>query len=375
MSEDDLRTKFGNKPVDALRSQLAEGASPVVDVAKLTATLTEEAEWVDVDALLRAVADLGWLTRLELMQCASCGQALDPEFLAAGECPFCGVSLAEEKPQQQIIYKSLGPLSRTVPWLIAVHGFNTSGPWQELFSWLIATSYRYRAPVLIYKYGLVRFGVLFRRRHLSLARQLGARIQAAMDQAAKNDIPEPPDVIVHSFGSQLFRLILEIDEFAHMRFGRVVTVGSIIRPDFAWSRFIDSGRIEAVLNQCGGRDLAVPFAQFAIPGSGPGGRHGFLDERVFNAMAPAYGHSGAFSEQALLENLSRHGPWERYLRVPLATYTHPARFKPGPWKAKPRILQFLARSTIILLIAVVVAWLLYEHLGCWRPSEPAIQHG
>jgi hypothetical protein len=91
-----------------------------------------------------------------------------------------------DNPVKGFVYRGSMTISRSVPWLIAIHGFNTRGPWQEEFSWRIATRFKYHAPVLIYKYGLVRFGVLFRSRHGVLARQLSQRIRKAVAYASSN---------------------------------------------------------------------------------------------------------------------------------------------------------------------------------------------
>jgi hypothetical protein len=258
-------------------------------------------------------------------------------------------------------------VSRSVPWLIAVHGFNTRGPWQEEFSWRIANRFKYHAPVLIYKYGLVRFGVLFRWRHRMLARQLGERIRKAITHARENQIQESPDVIIHSFGSQLFRLVLDMTEFSDLRFGRVIAVGSVIRPDFDWSSYIRDGRIEAVFDQCGGRDLAVPFAQFAIPGTGPGGRHGFMDSAVINVRNRRYGHSTAFTEAELARNLARGGSWDRFLREPLATFSDVTRFEPHAWSPVHGFVCWLAHAFVVVLISAATlapaVWLILHVLG------------
>lgn len=230
-----------------------------------------------------------------------------------------------------------------MPWLIAVHGFNTRGPWQEDFSWRIANRFKYHAPVLIYKYGLVRFGVLLRWRHGMLARQLSQRIRQAIVHARANQIEEAPDVIIHSFGSQLFRLVLETPGSSDVRFGRVIAVGSVIRPDFDWSSYLRSGRIEAVLCQCGGKDWAVPFAQFFIPNAGPGGRHGFIDPAVINVRNDQYSHSTALTEGELARNLAYGGLWDRFLRELLATFSDPAQFKPRAWSPSLALVRHLTR--------------------------------
>jgi hypothetical protein len=198
----------------------------------------------------------------------------------------------------------------------------------------------------------VRIGVLFRWRHRMLAQQLGQRIRKAIINARENQIEEPPDVVIHSFGSQLFRLLLDMPASSDLRFGRVIAAGSVIRPDFDWSSHIRDGRIEAVLGQCGGRDWAVPFAQFTIPGTGPGSRHGFTDPSVINVRNELYGHSTAFTEAELVRNLARGGLWDRFLREPLATFSDPRQFKPNVWSPAPGFLRRLARMSVIGILGV-----------------------
>jgi hypothetical protein len=244
-------------------------------------------------------------------------------------------------------------ISRSVPWLIAIHGFNTRGPWQEDFSWRIAKRFKYHAPVLIYKYGLVRLGVLFRWRHRMLARRLGQQIRNAVDHARENQIEEPPDIVIHSFGSQLFRLVLDLADYSDLRFGRVIAVGSVIRPDFDWSSHIRNGRIEAVLDQCGGSDRAVPFAQFTIPGTRPGGRYGFTDPAVINVRNSEYGHSTAFTEVELARNLARGGLWDRFLREPLATFSDQTKFVPNAWSPAHGLIRWFVHACVIMLLGAV----------------------
>jgi hypothetical protein len=198
----------------------------------------------------------------------------------------------------------------------------------------------------------VQLGVLFRWRHRVLAQRLGQQIRNAIALARENRIEEPPDIVIHSFGSQLFRLVLESEEFSDVKFGRVIAVGSIIRPDFNWSYYISNGRIEAVLDQCGGSDVAVPLAQFTIPGTGPGGRHGFNDPAVINVKNVQYGHSTAFFEAELARNLRRGGLWDRFLREPLASFSDPTQFTPAAWSPAFGFIRWLAHAIIVLTISV-----------------------
>jgi hypothetical protein len=126
-------------------------------------------------------------------------------------------------------------------------------------------------------------------------------------------------------------------------FGRVIAVGSVIRPDFGWSSYLRGGRIEAVPCQCGAQDWAVPFAQFFIPNTGPGGRHGFMDPAVINVRNDQYSHSTALTEGELARNLVHGGLWDRFLREPLATFSDPAQFKPRAWSPRLALIRHLTR--------------------------------
>lgn len=369
MTEHDLIEEFGVAAVAALRSQLDAGATPQIDVEKLKTDLAAAGSGADVHVLLSATQQVGWLSRIETLSCANCKFPFESEFAGAAECPSCGIDLTQpgSAPKPTALYVSQGPSSRSVPWLIAIHGFNTSGPWQEQFGWFIASLYRYPAPVLVYKYGVLRLGVLFRWRHRQLVKRLGSRIQLAVRQASEHGIQEPPDVIAHSFGTQLFRLLLENDEFASLKFGRVITIGSVVRPDFEWSTYIDQGRIEAVLNWCGGLDAAVPAAQFTIPETGPAGRHGFTDTRVTNVLRESFGHSAALNDQNLLEGLRRDGTVERFLRVPAGRFVDDGKFIAKPWSPYPRSVRMITHVIVVVITALIGSAILgIGALGIWQ---------
>ncbi|WP_447753339.1 hypothetical protein [Sphingopyxis fribergensis] len=317
---------------------------------------------VDVTALLDAAATAGMVQSVDVLRCpvAGCPGLLSPDDIANGICPRCETDLRElgDDPIPARRYTTGTQPSRDIPWFIAIHGMNTLGDWQQEFSWQIATKLRYSAPVLIYKYGLIRASVLLRWRHRALARQLGNRIRDAAAQARRNQIAEAPDVLIHSFGSQLFRLVLEMDEFADLTFGRVIAAGSVIRPDFDWTAQIAAGRIQSLLNHCAGKDLAVPLAQYFIPGCGPGGRHGFVDRSVTNISNPDFSHSSALRPEALAANLGRGGSWDRFLTAPPDKFGDVSRFLPGPWRPRWRVLRAVVRivgvGTIVLALIVTI---------------------
>lgn len=357
MTETELRTTFGNGAVETLLARIAEGKTPELDLVLFAAELgfdeAKTREFLDAST----VAGLAKLREVPL--CPNCGRQLDEEVAAGEQCPFCEEAFVDHGGVvRRIVYRLDVRKTRDIAWVIAIHGFNTRGTWQQEFSWRIATKLKYSAPVLIYKYGLIRFSVLARWRHRALARQLGVTIRAAFEHARANRIPEPPDVILHSFGSQLFVQLLALPEFDDLCFGRVISAGSVIRPNYDWLERIKQGRIEAVLNHCGGKDLAVPFAQFFIPGTGPGARHGFSDVAAINVMNLDYCHSSCFDIAELEANLADSGLWVRFLRRPPESFADEAqRFHPGPWRPVWRPIRGLVRMVGVGLITAI-AWLM-----------------
>lgn len=361
MRLDPLRDEFSDRIVNALGARLESGVSPEIEPREFAAALGGSHTAKQAVEFLDAAAALGVVTPVDVLWCPRLIHILDSDDIANGRCAACDIVFAQtgEEPVPGRVYRIIGELSRDMDWLIAIHGFNTRGPWQEEFSWRIANKLGYSAPILIYKYGLIRFGVLFRWRQRQLARKLGHRLRSAIDYAREHGHDDPPNLVIHSFGSLLFVVLLGLPEFDDLRFGRVIAAGSIVRPDYAWGKRRAEGRIEAILNHCGGRDRAVPFAYFTIPGAGPGGRVGFADPGAVNLRDPAYGHSSCFSHEALAGNLDADGAWDRFLRWPLRSFADPRRFDPASvgWRSRP-VLRLVARGLLLLTLGAAAAALL-----------------
>lgn len=298
------------------------------------------------------------MQRLEIRLCPNiaCRQPLDLGMVESGECPSCHFAFGEEgeEPVPSVRYRIIGEVSRDIRWMIVVHGMNTRGPWQEDLSWLIANKLKYAAPVLIHKYGWATIDVLVSPLHRHLARLLGDRIRRATEYARARGLTAAPDILVHSFGSRLFSLVLLNREFADLRFGRVITAGSIIRPDFAWSPLINAGRVEAVLNHMGGKDLPVLFAQFLIPGTGPSGRHGFVDPAVLNQRTATFGHSDCLGEQHLREALAKGGLWDRFLTQPKGLFEPTESVRNRKWRPAFAPLRWLAHGLGFAMFVVLL---------------------
>lgn len=349
-----LRERFGSAIVDAARTRLLSGTAPQVDKAPFVAAgHTIES----VDALFDALVDDGQLERRELRLCPDCGLELSNEVASDGVCPQCEYDMGEEgkTPVLKTVFLSSGLPSREIPWLVALHGFNTNGNWQEDFGWLLATRFRHRAPALLHKFTFLSFGVLLRSRHDSLVVDLDGKLRAAMERAQLSGITEPPDIIAHSFGSLLLVKLLDRPESADLKFGRIVVAGSIVRPDYGWEEHIRSGRVEAVLNHCSRKDGVVDYAQWTIPDSGPSGRIGFNDERVVNHLEADFNHGTHFDPTTLIESLQTDGIWDRFLRLPVQSIRDSlGNHRPAlPWRPAPRAATTIAHVGLVLLAIAV----------------------
>jgi hypothetical protein len=266
------------------------------------------------EALLQELVKMGWLSTTTIRACPICGFELAADY--EGEaCPnpeelsHAFTDQGAQGATTRTMYHRAGIERRHVAWMLALHGMNTSGSWQESFNWLVSTSYGRMVPVRIYKYGKVRPGVLSRRRHQTLMEELANNIRHAVDEVARIVDDPRPDVIAHSFGTLLLGKALHSD--STLQVGRIITLGCILRPDFDWATLVERGQVEAVLNNYGTADGWAQRAHATIPDAGPAGRRGFdyyteewpdglrePDKRVvFNVPAHGFTHSQFFDDK------------------------------------------------------------------------------
>ncbi len=231
-----------------------------------------------------------------------CEVILSNESIREGRCGRCGADLAEGEPRREVRYSLDRPRSRDLGWIIALHGIRTLGPWQEELQWLVDRQFRRTVPFKNWKYGRILVSALIP----PLQRRLVRRFLTDVAEA-QNDINRtlgsatpPPDVIAHSFGSWIVAHALEKD--ASLRVGKLILVGSIVRPDWPWSAALARGQVSAVLNYCGDRDPWVRLAEHFIPDSGPSGTAGFIDHEdpIRNILMIGGAHSSAFTPDSLL---------------------------------------------------------------------------
>jgi hypothetical protein len=346
--------------VNEVKKRLESGRATEINPNFL---VTDTSDVNSVKQLLNQLVELGVISKKQVRVCpvAGCGNILEDEEIDI--CPRCNTDYRQtgDEPYEEIKFLITGNISRDVPWLIAVHGMNTDGKWQEEFSWRIANKFWYHAPVLIFKYGLIRYRVLFSFFHKVFTRRLGEKISAAIEHARQNGINEPPDIVVHSFGSLLFSYLLTHDDFKNLKFGRVIVCGGIISPDFNWSHFIATNQIEAVLNHCSKKDYVVQFAQFTIPTSGPLGAVGSSDPKVLNVREETYGHSTYFDSSELARNLGREGVWDIFLKYPLNNLegVMPLYREGVKWNKAYKVVSFTTRIVVILILpltCLAVLW-------------------
>lgn len=242
--------------------------------------------------------------------CAVCEKTLSANETQDERCPNCNVDFAEHRFESEEWFACDRPVGRQVKWMLSLHGMNTLGPWQEDFNWLVSKSYGYSVPVAIYKYGVVRPGAFLKFRQESLKRQVTKQARRLSGEAQGEGFGGKPDVIAHSLSTLLLGRALLAD--SKLKVGRVILLGSILRPDFPWNQLIKDERVEAVLNNYGTKDFWALVAHYFIPNSGPSGRRGFNEEcGVINVPAQGYGHSDFFKPENLKKGFG--SLWSKFL--------------------------------------------------------------
>jgi hypothetical protein len=378
-----LENSLPRSQVDGLRQQFEQGWTEFK-----TATLPPPAN--NAQLVLERIAADGWLNRTERFICAASGEELKESEAAAGECPYCRASFTEFPIIRETVFVNDVTPRRSVDWVIVVHGMNTTGAWQEAFTWTIGTTWGRSVPVAVYKYGMVIAGVVLSWRRRKMQRDLRAKIATLRDEAVKQGYNGKPDLIAHSFGTwlmgHLLRDELALPEAGRLRFGRVILAGCILRPDFSWEQIQEAGLVEEVLNHYGTADTVVPWAHFTIRDSGPSGRRGFdnHNQRVLNIRAAGFGHSDLLSAakrvngKGALEN-SYERYWRPFLTLSreeigeLPDRVDPAwRWRPFPWIAQGTLFPFFALPLIAAAMLLVAA-LIGESL--WKLNAPLFEVG
>lgn len=181
------------------------------------------------------------------------------------------------------------------PVVILIHGIRTSAWWQNRIAHLIET--KTDATVIPIKYGyfdVLRFWCPFGICRAAPIEKLRQQIEGVARQYADR----PLIVFAHSYGTYaLTRVILENPYF---RFDRIILCGSVVPSSFDWRAVEDQIRGEekrnAIVNECGTRDIWPVLAQSGTWGYGATGTFGF---GTFNVRDRFHDlpHSGFFSNE------------------------------------------------------------------------------
>jgi hypothetical protein len=371
----DLASRFPADQVNRLRdlsdARLIEFTPTALPVPVASAT-----------ELLDRVAADGWLERRQRQRCPQCKEDLTATEAGEEVCVHCNEAFSDHGGVSiEIFYSRNLPQTRDVDWVIAIHGMNTRGAWQEAFTWHLATTWGRSVPVAVYKYGFVIAGVIMAGRRHKLRENLRIKLAALRDEARLRGFRGKPDVIAHSFGTWLLGHLLEKEltrEDAPLHFGRVILTGCILRPDFNWRKIKETGLVEEVLNHYGTKDSVVPLAQATIHDSGPSGRRGFDGREVINVRAKGCGHSDLFSITQFADKsgfFQRNAGvdrvthlefaytqyWKPFLTLPSAELGQvPDRINPSkawkqfPWLVRGTIFPFLAFPALLSLAVLLL---------------------
>jgi hypothetical protein len=235
------------------------------------------------------------LTSERKWTCPECGA---DNSQTRGECVDCRRERSSTAVESMHYYRPPKDPARDPAAVFLIHGMNTLGDWQQSFAWKLQLLYGYSIPVFVFKFGVDRFSPLTRTAQRRRRDELGKALREAQADLQRSGRSNRCDVIAHSFGTLLFTQLLESDAFRHFEFGRVVLTGSIAAQDFSWTNAIARGRVEAVLNHRGGRDVWVRRAPWLFPDVGSSGRDGFDDpSKVHDLLSPSFEHSDYFTRR------------------------------------------------------------------------------
>jgi hypothetical protein len=330
-----------------------------VEVRRLSDLI--EADTDDAQCIADALVEDGTFTVRPKARCTNeeCAQYIEDSSVAEGRCGCCECELSEFPPEDALVYTRRDSRARDVGWVIALHGIRSRGPWQEELQWLLGQMYGRTVPFRNWKYGRISIRVVVPHLRRRLTAKFTREVRARREQLRTRH-PEiafrPPDVIAHSFGTWIVAHALQEDE--SLQLGRLILVGSIIRPDWDWSPYIERGQVSAVLNYAAGQDWVVRLAAPVISDAGPSGYIGFTgrQDSVENILSPAGGHGFAFEEERLEVVWEKY--WQPFLtdRADRIELDGHVRMAPAVWRPAPRPLRPPAPLlALVVFVAVVLA--------------------
>jgi hypothetical protein len=341
-----LRGHFARGPFRIRARQLAVEANADEDTAR---------------RLLERIAATGHVTTEAQYTCPCERQeSLTAEQAGQEVCAHCERAFevdVQGRPAVVTVFVREAPETRDVRWMLALHGMNTAGAWQEEFNWLLSRIFGRSVPVAIYKYGVVRPGAVLKFRQRTLMRGLNARIRRLSRETTKSGFGGVPDVIAHSFGTWLLGHALKEDRT--LRVGRVILTGCILRPDFDWALLFRRKQVQAVLCHSATKDGWARVAHYIIPDSGPSGSRGFNDRELVSHVVFSGGHHSDFFKDKVMPGLFER-VWQPFLTRPTGSPVLVAHKRTAPdWKQVwwPFRATLLRICLLAFFVAVVLATL------------------
>ncbi len=170
----------------------------------------------------------------------------------------------------------------------------------------------------------------------------------------------PPSVIAHSFGTLIVARAIQL---FNLRFDRIIFCGSIVWVAYPWTKIVQGGLCNWVLNDYGGKDVPVWISEYGVSDAGPSGLKGFSDEaggRVIQREHLEFSHSDYFYEHNYRKN------WIPFLLGKEPQTLTPADLPPTNWKHR----IFVGILAVVLLLGIVFAgWQVKQKV--WPPTPPA----
>jgi hypothetical protein len=175
--------------------------------------------------------------------------------------------------------------------VVTVHGIRTFGSWQNRLAALLRQA---RPDVRISSYGYGYFSAIAFA--IPFLRWIEVRrFRSRLLQVFRANPGAQVSIVAHSFGTHLVAWALRgMDPRDLPSIRCILLAGSVLKSDFDWSPLLDSGKVDAVVNDCGVDDNVLLLSQFAILFTGMAGRvgfYGFTHERLVNRFfAGAHSH-------------------------------------------------------------------------------------
>jgi hypothetical protein len=325
------------------------------------------------DEVLESLVATGAL-RIKCEYICPCDRQMHLSEKEAGEetCIHCGLAFGTDvagTPLPVKVFVHDAPETRDVRWMLALHGMNTNGAWQEDFSWLLSRIYLRSVPVAIYKYGIVRPGAVLKFRQRTLVRRLNERIRRLSQETTHSGFGGVPDVIAHSFGTWLLGHALMEDET--LRVGRVILTGCILRPDFNWALLFKRKQVQAVLCHVATKDIWARVAHYLIPDSGPSGRRGFNDRSSVSHLVLSNGCHSDFFRSDLMPGLFENA-WQPFLTRP-AIRTEPSGdglprpdWRQAWWPLRATLLRIFLLTLVAGIFALGIVALAIGAVCLWK---------